>query len=235
MKRADGLEEHKLLTFQRNTLLLLLRDAGLNPTEFDFSETKSRHVSRLIVPAFVHNPTGYHFMFDVIDSRHACYFTPGADMISEEQYPGSWEALLNYFKKWIQFLKREIETPDLWKAIKPDPVLSESLSSVDPQDNAKFTPDELKHISSSIEELKAYIFKEIPLLQDKIDYINNQTTYLVDSSKRLGKKDWLNVAVGIIINIIFAIAPSENTARNIYTYAVQTLGWLVRNHFMINP
>jgi hypothetical protein len=116
---------HELLTTQRNQVLAEIRDAGLNPAEFEWRDVVSDVTKTGLgsppytVQGIVHLPAGAGFVFD-LDSRrghHYAIFRPGRDGPSERINADTWFVALNYVREWLGLVKREYETPDLWAEI----------------------------------------------------------------------------------------------------------------------
>jgi hypothetical protein len=89
-------------------------------------------------------------------------------------------------------LKREIESPDLWGAISLEAEILESAASAGTS-NAPFTIGEKAYIVQGINEIKQYLLtahKLDPELDPEL--VESRLNYLVESSEREGRKDWIN-------------------------------------------
>jgi hypothetical protein len=67
---------------------------------------------------------------------------------------------------------------------------------------------------------------ETAALQVQLRFINARLAYLEDASKRLGRKDWMTIAVGIVTNIVVGAAFAPDTARELFRMAGQLFGWI---------
>ena len=63
--------------------------------------------------------------------------------------------------------------------------------------------------------------------QDK--FIRQRLDYLAEASKRMGKKDWMNLTLGVLMNLILFLRLTSNTAGELMKVAGNTLRWLTQN------
>ncbi len=157
-----------LLKTQRNDVLSVLRQEGLEPSDFEWREEESSEVTGRIVSVLIHRPSKYSYKFDFVYKAmmhwHQARYSPG-----EESHRGfsfnfsEWKEHLEVIRtKWLPNLKREIEAPDLWAAVSQEKQLVEAASS--PKvGNTAFTKEELGYISTQLREIKEFLFRTQPL------------------------------------------------------------------------
>ncbi len=111
-----------LLKSQKNRLLIILKDMGISPIEFEWTDVPSVFSPEVRVSQLVFSKSEFYFSFDARGEAFFCIFSPGANNVITFQYTHSWDDLEFLFKKWLLNLAKEIETPDLWNAYteKPD-------------------------------------------------------------------------------------------------------------------
>ena len=82
-------------------------------------------------------------------------------------------------------------------------------------DNSKFNEEESKLIADGMEEIKQYL-----LTAHKLDpeLIEGQIKYLVESSERLGRKDWKNALIAVIFSIIIQGGVAGHGAQEIFQF-----------------
>lgn len=101
-----------LLKSQSNQVLEETRAALCEPAEFEWQDTTG-HQSNTTISKLVHNPSGYYFTFD----NHGNFYSqwsPAAQTFEASNGSNSWDSQLLWFRQWLNYLKRETESPDLW-------------------------------------------------------------------------------------------------------------------------
>lgn len=119
--------------------------------------------------------------------------------------------------KYVDFLITQIS---------PKPGILGGLVDKDPN-NTVFTDDEIKKITSSIEEIKVSISKMSDITSEQFHFISRKFDEINDASKRLGRKDWMNLVVGILTNTIISLALNQNTAKTMFQVANTALSWVL--------
>jgi hypothetical protein len=101
-----------LLTTQTNQVLQQIRTVGLDAQDFEWEDSDSNVRLR-------HVPSGSYFWFDG-DLRY-CYYSPGLNKRTENrQTPLGWPSQFSCVGEWLGCLRREVETPDLWGALRQE-------------------------------------------------------------------------------------------------------------------
>lgn len=172
-----------------------------------------------------HGPTGYYFMFDFQNGAHFCEFSPGEDTVEVLAFPEVWSRQFACASNWLAFLKREVDAPDLWAAIgKEKQLVSDAARSDD--DNKPFTIEEQKRIREGIEELKTYVLTTQSLIGEQARFVTTRLDYLAQASERLGRKDWISIAVGVVASIAVGIVLPSEAARELLRMAGALFGWV---------
>ncbi|MHB8335899.1 MAG: hypothetical protein ACYDEE_00580 [Ignavibacteriaceae bacterium] len=216
-----------------NEVLLYIKSNGLDATEFSWEETYSTQSHPLLVSKLVHKHTAYYFIFDFLKDAHFCEYSPGKEKLVDKNYPGDWTNQFSYFKYWISYLKREIEAPDLWGALQNE--RSFINASADTETNELFKEDEKAKIKSSLNKIKEFIYAaHILQLKDR-EFVEGRFQYLIDSSERLGKKDWINITLGVLINVILFLSLPSESAGELFRFVSVSLQWLLKASIKIIP
>jgi hypothetical protein len=213
-----------LLKSHRNEVFLAIKERQLNPLEFEWHEVASDQSDDTKVSLLVHRPTTLYFLFDVLERLPHCTYSPGTDRTVAVEYPGDWEGQFNHCKKWLDNLKREIDEPDLWATVTEEKQLVASASA--DIENAPFSAGEMQRISIAITEMRTYVVQTGNPTEQQLQFISARLAYLEDASKRLGRKDWLTLAVGVITNIVVGVALAPDAARELFRMAGRLLGWI---------
>jgi hypothetical protein len=221
--------ENLILKSQAKQVFDALKSNGLEPSEFALTKADSFGLPGLDVNRLVHNNTNYYFQFDFNkNNQHICSFSPGQQTNIEIQLPGNWELLWPYFLGWIAYLQREIATPDIWATLSGETKLSEIANSNLPNDS--FSVDEQKLIQTSLQEIKIFLISNQSFDQDKLALIDARLNYLQAASERLGKKDWIIIAIGSLISLVIGLALAPDISRELFRLSSQTLSWLLQGH-----
>jgi hypothetical protein len=72
MARVKSTDRFPLLTSQRNSVLGLIRLAGLEPREFYWMDADSRVTPGATVDRLVHRPTDFFYEFDFVPNGGQC-------------------------------------------------------------------------------------------------------------------------------------------------------------------
>jgi hypothetical protein len=217
-------ERHLILKTQANAVLRELEAAGLEPSDFRWNEVDSEHTHDLRVSQLEHPRSGFFFRFDFQNHNHFALFSPGDGKAKQFEFPGSWELQYEYLKKWLSLLKTELDEPDLWAAITQERRLV--VSGAAPIENSPFSPEEQTHIDAVVNELRVYLLTTVAVESPEAKYIEARLRHLEEASSRLGRKDWINLALGILVNIAVGVALAPDAARSLLRLAGQLLGWV---------
>ena len=213
-----------ILNSQANEVLKLVKDQGLDPLEFSWEHTESSNTADLYVSKILHISTGSFFKFDFKEGKHFCVFSPGKEKQKESIFSGSWELQISYINKWLSYLKREIASPNLWETISQQILLKSDIDKI--HSNDLFTNEEINKIQSSIGEIKEYVLATYNLTDSNKVFLENKLNYLIDSSNRLGRKDWIIILIGIITNIVMSLSFSPDTAKDFFIVVSKAFDWL---------
>ena len=221
-----------LLRSQKNDVFRLIKESGLNPENFEWQKTEgprafTSYAFGETIPTLRYKGTEYYFLINYEDLLYKIEFCPGKKTIIERMDTiVSWDILLNYFTHWLDFLKREVEQPDLWEELfkyqlSPD-TFSPNLA------NEKFNIQELKKISEGIDNIRAYLESEFELEKEQNEIVNEKLEYLVSASNRLGKKDWFNICFTVTFSIALALSMSPEQANTIWKMITSHLKGIIQ-------
>jgi hypothetical protein len=207
---------------QTNQVFELIQELGLNPSDFVWEKHESSWDTFLKIPILIHKPSGYYMTFDLKGDLRFSVFSPGRDEWTQSIETRSWFGQTKAIRKWLQYLKRETESPDLWNAISQEKNLIEASASSDTS-NALFSNNEREYISAALAEIKEYILSTQSFTPEQTKYIEDRLHYLKEASERMGRKDWITLTVGVLTNIIVGVALAPDAARELFHVAGQVL------------
>lgn len=220
-----------------NKVLEIIKLKGFPPSSFKWVEVKSRRSDDINVPQLNYlssgeRPGNFYFTFDWLGANFWIELSPAPPdevivkgrgpqpdrlMARENAIQGD-RVVLQLLSDWLDALKREVQTPDLWLSISKEAALFNAASSSD-YENTLFTIEEKQHIAASLSEIKEYLFQTHDVAREKQEFIENRLSYLEQATERLGRFDWLNVAVGVLTNIVVGIALNPDSVRETFRIA----------------
>jgi hypothetical protein len=105
----------------------------------------------------------------------------------------------------VTFESIRLALADLWLSLGEEKVLSTAASSAN-LDNRPFTTPEQMLIATKLDEIKKALLEGQQFAAEQADIVDREFAYLKESSRRLGRKDWLNVLYGGLITVIVGVA-----------------------------
>jgi hypothetical protein len=225
--------KHQLLRSQRNEIYQATAEEGLNPADFEWIERESIQAKGLLVPSLIHRPTDFYFIFDLVgESSHWAQYSPGATSLVETQYPGSWVGQKAYALTWLRYVKREVALPDLWSVVFEEKALVEASMTAN-TDNTQFSKEEKLYIKDALREIREYIHKTNNLSEEQVRVVGDRFNYLEGAVERVGRKDWVNLALATMVNIILIVTIPPEPARELMRFAGQVLHSVLKTPFLI--
>jgi len=194
------MQKNLVLRSQKNQIHQLIQETGLAPSEFSWSDIPSTHSPQLLVSQLDHRPTSYYFLFDYLQEEHWTRFSPGKESLIETRYSGDWANQLHAVMGWLDCVKLETQAPDLWAMVEEERQLMLASTSTD-IDNEPFSAQEQLRISTAVKELRSYIQATTTLTQSQLEFVSNRLNHLEEAASRLGRKDWITLAIGALTNV----------------------------------
>lgn len=128
-------------------------------------------------------------------------------------------------------VRREYLEPDLWELAQDDKRLI--ADNIDDFNNSPFSADEQRRISGAINELREFILSSSSYTESQCQFIEARLQHLEEASKRLGRKDWITLAMGTLTNIVVGVVLAPDAARELLRTAGALLGWIVGSVHLI--
>lgn len=194
----------ELLRSQRNEVLALVHNYELDPFNFEWSYAPSDHWANVDVPALVYKGSSFFFHFDYLQKKHFCTYSPGADSIVEVGRSESWDGQVGDVENWLDCLRNEITQPDLWSQLGTLAVPSEHQR--DPfESNEPFSAMQADRLLDALNEMRTYLHKELGELAEGGALVDEKIDYLIEASRRQGRKDWFHTAIGVFAPLFFKL------------------------------
>jgi hypothetical protein len=202
---------------QRNEIFKAIQAVGLDPEQFDLicseSEVRIKHkssVSYFFVGGGPGHYVGNSIIGDGPDTRYELY---------------SWNSLISRISLWLQLVKSDLDTPDLWAELQRGAeLLGAGLSVV--TENTPFTADQQREIAERLKNLREYVSVTHSLSKAQIQTLDEKVDYLIDASTRLGRKDWLMAFIGAILGFVLGNPLLAESAHTIFTTFLRGIGLL---------
>lgn len=234
----EGVWSVKLLRSQANEAFTLLKKQGLIPSEFEWRATSiPQGVDESPNPVLVHGSSGHFFEFgcDENDGERYARYSPGKELRENAEFKlRGWAQQLGVFSLWLNYMKREIETPDLWAAVSQEPQLAIAASEPGAS-NAPFTQTEVLEVARQLGEIKEFLFTTQHFDEAHRQFVTDRLNYLKGASERMGRKDWLNVALGVFASLAMQAGLNSDAARELFRFAASALSSLFGGETLALP
>jgi hypothetical protein len=211
---------------QGNEVHSCIQNAGMSPDDFSMGEVRwSVAGVPFRVNRLTHTISHFHFDFYPMSGQKCmCKYSPG-DYAAEWQSDGgvAWSSVLAFLGRWLLYLSREVLAPDLWAG---DVLAGVTVSFGDELHNEPMTEADIRDIERRVIQARAYIL-DSGLRDEQLAQIDEKLAYLVAATGRIGRFDWRNLAVGIVVDIAIAAAFSPQQAQNLLNLLVGTVQRLV--------
>ncbi|MEP6833417.1 MAG: hypothetical protein ABJB74_08480 [Gemmatimonas sp.] len=217
---------HELLPTQRNEIFLQIKKSGLHPGAFEWYEVGSAFTNGILVPQLQYSDTKFVFRFDRHGDRPWSVYSPAETELTKLVRGDNWWHTEYAVSEWLSCLKREVEAPDLWRGIRDNKAMFGGNIGSKLVSEEVFTRDERLRIATSVGQIQSFAAKTLKKDRDRLAFIEDRLQYIVESSERLGRKDWMNLTIGVLTNIAVGAALAPDAAREFLQIAASALGWV---------
>lgn len=214
---------------QRNELLVLVRDAALDPTEFEWSPSENA-TDRL-----VHQPTLAWLRIEQYKDQW------GNPVFRYDMWPGfgvtigegdcMWPYVRDVVEtSWLRPLAEHHQTADLWMQSRVELTIPNTTTAdidEDGQDFSPFSQEELILVEVGLREIREFIVTEQQLDGPDAQRLARRFEYLLDAAKRgVGRIDWLNIFAGQIFSMAATGLIDSRIVGSVSGHAARLLGAL---------
>jgi hypothetical protein len=109
--------------------------------------------------------------------------------------------------------------------ISPRRGIAAGFTDIDPA-NAPFEPDELARIRESLDQVRQSVQRGGDLRPEQFDYLSRKLDEMSEAAERLGRKDWMNLAIGTLTGVVISAALDTPAAKLLFQAADSALSWL---------
>ncbi len=207
----------QLQKWQKNQIFETIQSAGLDPREFDLEDADAE-------VRIKHKWSESHFVVGGNAGHYIGRYAAG-DATAWPYDSYSWQNLMTRISRWLEDVKRDLETPDLWAELQREAELLGDASN-EVTNNTPFTPDEQKEIVERLREMAGYVRHTYSLSEEQMRVLGAKIDYLIDAAGRLGRTDWRGMLVGVILTFFLASAFPPESVRKFLLTILRALGRL---------
>lgn len=227
---GQGMPDPVLLRSQKNEVFMVIKKGGLEPSDFQWSEVDNGNGLRL-----THTPTDSYFIFDISNGWWKGRYFPSQSKAAEDFFGHthtSWPIVLENFESWLSVVRREYAEPDLWAASQQEKKLI--AEKIDDLENSPFSETEQSRIAIAVNELREFLIFNAKHSDSQVQFVTTRLQHLEEASHRLGRKDWITLAMGTLTNIVVGAALAPDAARELLRTAGSLFGWVVGNIHLLS-
>ncbi len=125
-----------------------------------------------------------------------------------------WQDREIAFGRWLLRLREEVQTSDLWAEIAKTKSLSIKIAITSAEE--KFDEKEIGYLHGELNRIEAQIQAIHKLTTSQTEAIHGGFEEIRSEMNRFGKKDWANMATGLLFNIMVGSALAPSAARDLY-------------------
>ena len=118
--------------------------------------------------------------------------------------------------------------------ISPHPGIAAGYIDQNPE-NIPFSPSELDQIASSLNDIRTTMANRPDVKPEQFRHLEEKLEEMRSASERLGRKDWVNYAIGTLTSIVVTAAFDPSAAKALLQTAGAALGWLFGSGFRLLP
>lgn len=202
----------------RNRIFSAIRDAGFDPGEFtisiDQNEPRTTLVSfrdgnvRFAIRTAAASVHAFDCRWTLGPKLRLTPWTPAAACSTFETIEAHLGAWLNSAVSTFSREEREESAPDLWAQ------LDAAIGGTD-TDNTAFSPEERLYLADRLRRFGGEVRERQLLPSAQNNVLLERIEYLIRASNRLGRKDWIVAAIGVLAGFALQSELASNVARQL--------------------
>jgi hypothetical protein len=187
------IEDVRLLRTAKNLIFEHIQLQGLDPRQFEWTTEGLSEIRSVLK----HRTSDYYYAFGKNGDRCSPWH---GELEIRMLADRPWSYRIQNVDRWLKELKEETEAPDLWGQLEEQKELF-LLASSESYSNASFTRDEKSGLAAQLEHLRQQLIGVEEVSDRQREHIDVHFRYVISAMDRLGKKDWVNLAIGAVFNI----------------------------------
>lgn len=171
-----------------------------------------------------HRPTGswFRFQYDFNGYETVWQVTDGPEL----EWPGpsgqTWEAVLAELDRWSKEVVYVVGTPDFWQELDSSRAAIAAVGEAEP-DNTPFTSAEQRQIAATFELAKLLVRERYSLPEKQLASMDRKIDKLVEASRTMGRKDWINTVGNIGFTLIVSALIPPEVVQHVLGEAVRAI------------
>ena len=101
--------------------------------------------------------------------------------------------------------------------------------------NAPFTPQEFERLRRSLQQVREAVAQRTDLTSAQLDFVARKLDEMAEAAERLGRMDWMNLAIGTLTNVVVTAALNSEAARYLFQVVGSALSWLFTGTLKLLP
>jgi hypothetical protein len=101
--------------------------------------------------------------------------------------------------------------------------------------NSRFTTEEVARIGTSMEQILEMVDERSEASPEQLAFIAGKLKYMEAAASRMGRKDWMNLALGTMTSIIVTAAFTPGIAKALLQAADIALSWVFGGGMKLLP
>jgi hypothetical protein len=227
-----AVKDIRLLRTKRNEVFAIVDNYHLTHLDLllvdaRFEESTEHGLLQYHGSEVVHNQSGFFYRFGKVYD----VYTPAEPertvlfRFDDLGDYSQWERRKQHVAKWLNWLKGEVDTPDLWSEVAKTKSLATATAIIPPEE--RFNKEETLYIAESLKRIEAGIADQHQLTASQTEAIHDGFEEIKVEMNRFGKKDWVNNATGLLFNIMVGSALAPSAARDLYNMFVAAVAPLL--------
>src|SRR5438132_5594652 len=202
----------RLLNSQKTDVFNVIKQQGLDPLLFFWEDGQATVDKSPVSILRFKTERSYFFKFDFYNGKFTAQCSPWQRRRETRFQIGEWGLVPGYVGQWVNYVNSELNTPDPWKAL-PGYANIADLRIAPDVANTQFAFAETQQVAKALEDIRRLLLHHVRGSTEQMSLVNEQIDSLVESSKKMGRKDWFNITIGNLITLAIAIALPQDVTK----------------------
>jgi hypothetical protein len=199
-------KRYTLLRSQKKRVYEILREAGLEPGEFSWSQEKI--AQSLIVSKLNHRDGEHYFQFSSYEMNAWCVACPGQFRSMDYHYPKSWDEQEKLFAQWARTLKVELDNPDPWVEMAKYGLTFNGDGGLTTA-NEPIPALEAEQIGWAMTRLVDRLTRGLSLDAEQSRLVQERCEHIAEMARRQRSRDWAYTVLGVCTSMAMMLSPSQ--------------------------
>jgi hypothetical protein len=204
-----------ILRSELNMLITAILRTGISTKELTLSCNSKDTLTIPLPLKFSINDTPFYFEISYFWKNYYATFFPGLSATAATEVHQNIKSLSDDISGWANRVARELSEPDPWSLLGenrlPQPELFDKTG-----DNEKFNERDLRIIKESLQEIRRFLVSEMKPDVEHSKAIDERLSFLEKETQTQNKKQWMYVAIGVIVTIADGLAMSPDQAHKLF-------------------